>query len=141
MNAPQLEYLRAEAPSAADRLEWDGRPVEPGERIPLCWERSPIWNPRHRFSRIILGSDPDRADVRLVGTGVQAEHIRFYISNADGSIEMRPMHGQSTRLDGRSLERLEECTLQGGEELTIGPWVFRLQEGRGGGKGAGAERA
>lgn len=138
MEAPQLEFLGAEGLSPSERLAWEGRPIEPGERIPIAWGRSPIWNPRHRFSRIILGSDPDRADLRLVGSGIREEHIRFYVSTADGSLEMRPMHERSTRLDGRWLERLEECRLRGGEELAVGPWRFRLETAvRGGEEGDG----
>ena len=126
MRPASFVYLGADDESRAP-LHLEGQPLDPGTRVPAVWRRSPPWNPKLGFERVILGSHPSRADLHLEGDGVQLEHARMYFAREGDRIEFRPLEADTTRIDGRDIERLEVVPLGGGEQIEIGPWKFRFE--------------
>ena len=56
----------------------EGEAFLPGDVVALKRRRSP-WDPSRPVERIILGSNPARADVLVKAAGIEAEHVRFYL--------------------------------------------------------------
>jgi len=109
----------------------EGVALTEGAVLPLVHRRSPWREPKGEakgVKRVILGSHSRRADVRLEGPGIHAEHVRFYFPPA-GPPEARPLLPGSLHVNGRPAEALEWIPLSGGEELRIGTWRFRYEEG------------
>jgi hypothetical protein len=128
MSRPRLIYVGRVGSAGADptrRLLAEGVALEPGAEVVLERRRSP-WREERGTVRVIVGSQPGRADVHLAGDGVAPEHVRIY--QADGRTELRPMQSAPTRVDGRDVSALEWVPLRGGEEIEIGPWKFRFED-------------
>jgi hypothetical protein len=126
-NRHALVFLGPEdASHPATALACEGEVLSPGAVLPLARVRSPPWHRRPQ-DRVIVGSDPARADVLLAGDGIRREHLRVYIWKDGSAVEMRPLDEGSTRVNGRLLGRVEEVRLDGGERLALGPWLFRFR--------------
>lgn len=127
MTAARLIF-QGPADSRPDDLRGEDAVLAAGDVLPARWHRSPPWNPRLGFERVIIGSHPSRADVRLEGEGIEPEHVRIYFSRDDDEIiDFRPLEASTTRVDGRLLERLEIVRMRGGETVELGPWKFRFE--------------
>ncbi len=126
MNVRRLVYLGTTADAAAV-LRCEGKLVEPDTAVLLERRRSP-WRKSSPQVRVIVGSHPVRADVRLEGQRIFPEHLRFYFSReGDGPVDVRALHDGSTRLNGEPVLALEWLTLEGGEEIALGPWRWRYE--------------
>ena len=123
MTAPKLIYLGATESEGA--LLHEGLPLRPGAVLALERKRSP-WGRGRAVVRVIVGSDGARADILLDGDGIQPEHLRFYHTVGSGTTDMRPLHADSTRLDGVPVRALDWITLHGGETITVASWRFRF---------------
>lgn len=123
----QLVFLAGDR--ARGDLLWEGVPLAPGTILGLVRKRSP-WGKStpdgQSVERVIVGSHPERADVLLCGAGIHAEHVRFYFPSS-GPPEVRPLLADSLQVNGKPREALEWITLAGGEELWLGPWLFRYE--------------
>lgn len=133
MTGPRLVFLgAAEVSRGLEPLRCEGEALAAGAGLPLVRKRSP-WNPRWEAERVIVGSDPARADVLLEGIGIHPEHLRLYVSRSGGPIDLRSLEPQSTRLDGEPVKPLEWRRLRGGELIELGPWRFRFESESGAG--------
>lgn len=128
MSEHELVFLGEAAATRRPRAELrhEGRVLETGTALRLVRVRSP-WKPGRSVERVIVGSHDARADLRLEGDGIHPEHARFYIDVAGGTIDLRPLHPNSMRVDNRPLEPLEWVPLRGGETIELGGWRFRLR--------------
>ncbi len=109
-------------------LTSEGKVLVPGDDLKVVWYRSPKWNPKLGFERVIIGSHPERADVRLEGDGIGLEHVRMYFSKNDPThIDFRPLEEDSTKVQGRWIDKLEIVRMKGGEDIEIGPWRFQFE--------------
>lgn len=123
-----------------------GAPLEPGAVLPLVRVRSP-WREEGDVERVIVGSHASRADLRLEGEGIRAEHVRLYFprtaaaaSTAEASsaaADILALHAGSTRVEGRAVGPGEWTALTGGEVIELAGWRFRYEAGEaeGGAKG------
>lgn len=129
MRLPRLIYLGpidvlgSAAPKA---LECEGKLLEPGDVLVLERRRSP-WKLLRGIERVIVGSHPGRADLRLDGEGIHPEHVRFYIDTGGGPTDVRPLKEQSTWVNGVPVEALEWSYVHGGEEIRVASWRFRYE--------------
>lgn len=129
----RLVYLGPEPAASGERspepLRYEGRPLEPDATIDLVRRRSP-WNPAKRIERIVMGSNPTRADVLLEGEGLAAEHARLYLSTDDPDVnDLRAMQGVRLLVNGREVDVHEWCALKPGDEVQMGCWRFRFSVG------------
>ena len=117
-----------EEPSG-ETLHHEGRPLSPGEALPLERKRSP-WNAHRGVERVIVGSHPARADVLLEGPGIRPEHVRLYFPlSGAGPADLLPIEGGETKVLGRAVGSRDWTALEGGEELELGRWRFRYERG------------
>lgn len=108
-------------------LRCEGSVVRPETAFELQRRRSP-WRDSRPHVRVIVGSHPQRADLLLQGDRIYPEHLRFYFpKEGDGPLEMRVIHEDSTLLNGEPAPALEWLTLEGGEEIDLGPWRWRYE--------------
>lgn len=143
-----LCFLGPSSAGAAPPLLCEGAPLEPGQSVPLVHRRSP-WRADGSVRRVILGSHPSRADVRLEAPDLRPEHLRIYLTLSPATaktgappveralaerlpaarplVEVRPLAGAAVRVNRRALEELEWRRLEGGEEIQLGSWRFRLE--------------
>jgi len=127
-SARRLVFLgrTGEEPSGEPLLH-EGRPLSPGDALPLARKRSP-WNAHRGVERVIVGSHPARADVLLEGVGIRPEHVRLYFPlSGPGPADLLPIEGAETRVLGRAAGPRDWTGLEGGEELALGPWRFRYE--------------
>jgi hypothetical protein len=116
-------------PEGGERLRLDGIPLAESAEIPLARTRSP-WNPARDVERVIVGSHPGRADVRLEGPGIHAEHVRLYLPKDEAApADLLAIHPASTRAGGKAIEPRDWAQLVGGETIELGPWRFRYETG------------
>jgi len=114
---------------SGDALLHEGRPLSPGEALSIERKRSP-WNAHRGVERVIVGSHPARADVLLEGPGIRPEHVRIYFPlSGPGPADLLPIEGADTKILGSSAGPRDWSSLQGGEELELGPWRFRYECG------------
>lgn len=107
---------------------FEGQPLSVGCRLELVRKRSP-WGKKSDLVRVIVGTDPLRADLLLTGAGLMPEHARFYFHpEKSDTTDFRPLHPGCVRVNGRVPETLEWVRLLGGEELALGPLRFRYEE-------------
>lgn len=114
------------APSEASLLyEMDA--LAPGTVLPLERKRSP-WSAGRATERVIVGCHPARADVFLKGEGIRAEHVRVYFPRqADGAADLLVIESNTTTVGGQPVEPRDWTSLEGGEEIDLGPWRFCYQ--------------
>jgi len=127
-SARRLIFLgrTGEEPSGETLLH-EGRPLSPGEALPLERKRSP-WNAHRGVERVIVGSHPARADVLLVGPAIRPEHVRIYFPlSGPGPADLLPIEGAETKVLGSPKGPRDWTSFQGGEELELGPWRFRYE--------------
>ena len=116
-------------PEGGERLLLEGSPLTELAEIPLARKRSP-WNSARDVERVIVGSHPGRADVRLEGAGIHAEHVRLYLPrDATAAADLLSIHPGSTRAGGKPIEPRDWAQLTGGETIELGPWRFRYEAG------------
>ena len=77
MPSRKLTFLGSSASDSGEILV-EGDAFLPGDVVALKRRRSP-WDPARPVERIILGSNPARADVLVKAVGIEAEHIRLYL--------------------------------------------------------------
>ena len=78
------------------------------------------------YQRIVL-AHAGEPEVRFEGsTGGVLTALGIYLLES-GRVDFRPLEEETTRVEGRSLDRLEIVSLGGGEEVEIGPWRFRFE--------------
>jgi hypothetical protein len=107
----------------------EGAPIATAAAIPLVRKRSP-WNPARDVERVIVGSHPGRADVRIEGAGIRPEHVRIYLPRDEAApADLLAIHAGSTRVAGKAVEPRDWSPLAGGEVIEIGPWRFRYETG------------
>jgi hypothetical protein len=130
-----LRFLGAEPPAASsaapEALRLEGAVLEVGSLIELARKRSP-WSPQRLQERVLLGSHPGRADVRLEGPGICPEHLRFYLPrDGKGPDDLRAIVEGTVWVNGRALAPLEWHGLAPGDEIRCGPWRFRFEREEG----------
>jgi hypothetical protein len=111
-----------------------GRLVEPRNLTvdaPISLEIKHVsrWH-RRDVTRVIVGSDPKRADVLLVDEPltVSGEHARFYLNHDDLALsELRPMRGSPVSVNGQRLRDFQWTKLRHGDEIQLGQWRFRFE--------------
>jgi hypothetical protein len=100
-----------------------------GTAIALEIKHPSRWS-RKDVTRVIVGSNPDRADVLLVDEplSIIGEHIRFYLNQTDPTAsELRPMNHASVSVNGKRLQDLQWAGLQHDDEIQLGAWRFRYE--------------
>jgi hypothetical protein len=127
MSVRRLVFVAGEGTPGV--LRYEGVPIGVGQALPIERKRSP-WNPQRDSERVIVGSHSGRADVLLEGEAVHPEHLRLYFrSDGRSPVDLLVIQPDSTRVNGLPVEPREWTQLVGGEELLIGPWKFRYEEG------------
>ena len=105
----------------------EGVPLLPGARLDLVRTRSP-WSPHRDHDRVIVGSHPARADVRLTGAPIRAEHLRLYLpKDVTRPVDLRAIVPGTTQVDGKDVGPHDWTPLSGGEEIRLGPYRFRYE--------------
>ena len=77
MPSRKLTYLGSSASDSSEILV-EGETFRPGGVVAFKRRRSP-WDPSRPVERVILGSNPARADVLVKAVGIEAEHVSFYL--------------------------------------------------------------
>jgi hypothetical protein len=125
----RLVYL-GPAPGAAPagELLHEGGPLVAGARLELVRKRS-RWNAHRGVERIIAGSHAGRADLLLEGAGVHPEHVRLYLPlQTEGPNDLLSTQPGSVRVNGRDVAPRDWCALRPGDEVELGPWLFRFEQ-------------
>jgi hypothetical protein len=104
----------------------DGLPITPGTTLELERRRSP-WPDSRDIERIIVGSHPTRADLRIEGPGIVGEHARLYLSRNGATVnDFRAVIEDTVRVNGQSAGH-EWRALNSGDEIELGRWRFRFE--------------
>jgi hypothetical protein len=128
MNA-RLIFLGAASDTAASALTLDGRMLSTGDAVTLSLKHSQRWT-REDVTRVIVGSNPDRADVLLVDDPptIGGEHVRFYLNHADPpASHLRPMKNARVVINGEPQNQFEWIHPKDGDEIQLGEWRFRFE--------------
>ncbi len=127
MSIRELVFLGAAPGAAAEVIVCEGTPLKPGDRQQLVQRRS-AWPETRDHVRIIVGTHRERADLLLGGPGLRAENLRFYIPReGSGPTDLKVIHEESTRVDGKRIAPDEWVTLEGGEEIELAGWRWRFE--------------
>ena len=106
----------------------EGEPPEPGHKVSLERRRSP-WDPQRDVVRVIVGSDPARADVLVEAAGIEPEHFRLYLSLENESPnDLKVIVDGTVGINGRTIPHTEWYPLVSGDEIVCGTWVFRYEQ-------------
>jgi hypothetical protein len=131
MNA-RLIYLGRAADCCAappSCLRVAARLAREGESIALQLKHAHRWT-RADVTRVIIGSNPDRADVLLVDDPltIGGEHVRFYLNHAAPSAShLRPMKNAVVLINGEPHQPFEWVNPKHGDEIQLGDWRFRFE--------------
>lgn len=124
----RLIFLGATKNSPAARLV-EPRGLEAGAGIPLTLKQGHNWS-REDVTRVIVGSNPDRADVLLVDEPltIGGEHARFYLNHAEpAASHLRPMKNSLVVINGEPQKQFEWIHPKNGDEIQLGAWRFRFE--------------
>jgi hypothetical protein len=117
------------SPSKSVSLFLDSRPLRVGDSVPLELKNPLRWQ-REDITRVIVGSNPDRADVLLTDEPptIGGEHARFYLNHATpAASHMRPMRNAVVLLNGNPQQPLAWVHPKHGDEIQLGGWRFRFE--------------
>ena len=135
MTIRRLVFL-GKAPAAQNvdetsgELLCEGEPLAVNTVCELKRRRSP-WDDQRPHERVIVGSHPARADVLLRGDSIHPEHVRLYFPKeaADGAppgtMDLMVIQEDSVAITGDVVDAHVWFTLEGGEEIALGPWRWR----------------
>ena len=127
MPSRKLTYLGSSASDSSEILV-EGETFLPGGVVALKRRRSP-WDPSRPVERVILGSNPARADVLVKAVGIEAEHVRFYLPvDGCGDNDLKVIVDGTVKVNGRNVAHTEWLALVDGDELELGGWVFKFEQ-------------
>ena len=129
MPSRKLTFLGSSASDSSEILV-EGEAFLPGGVVALKRRRSP-WDSSRPVERVILGSNPARADVLVKAVGIEAEHVRLYLPvDGCGDNDLKVIVDGTVKVNGRNILHTEWLALADGDELDLGGWVFKFgQEG------------
>tara|TARA_B100001013_G_C24493426_1_gene396185 strand:- start:16 stop:267 length:252 start_codon:yes stop_codon:yes gene_type:complete len=79
--------------------------------------------------RVIVGSDPARADVLIEAAGIEPEHFRLYLSLKDQSpSDLKVIVDGTVGVNGRTVPHTEWCSLENGDKIECGRWIFHFEQ-------------
>lgn len=106
----------------------EGETPEPGHKVSLVRRRSP-WDPERDVVRVIVGSNPARADVLIEADGIEPEHFRLYLPlQGEGPNDLKVIVDGTVGINGRTVPHTEWYPLEDGDELECGTWIFRFEQ-------------
>ena len=106
----------------------EGKVPEPGDKVSLERRRSP-WDPERDIVRVIVGSDPARADVLIEAEGIEPEHFRLYLSlRDDNPNDLKVIVDGTVGINGRTIPHTEWYPLENGDEVHCASWIFRYEQ-------------
>jgi hypothetical protein len=127
MPSRKLTFLGSSASDSGEILVED-EAFLPGGVVALKRRRSP-WDPSRPVERIILGSNPARADVLVKAAGIEAEHVRFYLPvDGCGDNDLKVIVDGTVKVNGRSIPHTEWLALVDGDELELSSWLFKFEQ-------------
>ena len=127
MPSRKLIYLGSNTPESGEILV-EGEPFQSGSAVVVKRRRSP-WDPARPVERVIVGSDPARADVLIDAPGIEAEHVRLYLPVAgDGDNDLKVIVDGTVKVNARNVPHTEWLAVRSGDELELGPWLFRFDQ-------------
>jgi hypothetical protein len=110
-------------------LTLDGVPLRTGDVVALLLKHAQRWT-REDVTRVIVGSNPDRADVLLADDPptIGGEHVRFYLNHSDPpASHLRPMKNARVVINGEPRKPFEWIHPKHGDEMQLGAWKFRIE--------------
>ena len=127
MSSRKLTFLGSSASDSGEILVED-EAFLPGGVVALKRRRSP-WDPSRPVERIILGSNPARADVLVKAVGIEAEHVRFYLPvDGCGDNDLKVIVDGTVKVNGRNIPHTEWLALVDGDELALSSWLFKFEQ-------------
>ncbi len=127
MPSRKLTFLGSSASDSGEILVED-EAFLPGGVVALKRRRSP-WDPSRPVERIILGSNPVRADVLVKAVGIEAEHVRFYLPvDGCGDNDLKVIVDGTVKVNGRNIPHTEWLALVDGDELALSSWLFKFEQ-------------
>ena len=127
MPSRKLTFLGSSASDSGEILV-EGEAFLPGGVVALKRRRSP-WDPSRPVERIILGSNPARADVLVKAVGIEAEHVRFYLPvDGCGDNDLKVIVDGTVKVNGRNIPHTEWLALVDGDELELSSWLFKFEQ-------------
>ena len=127
MPSRKLTFLGSSASDSGEILVED-EAFLPGGVVALKRRRSP-WDPSRPVERIILGSNPTRADVLVKAIGIEAEHVRFYLPvDGCGDNDLKVIVDGTGKVNGRNIPHTEWIALVDGDELALSSWLFKFEQ-------------
>ena len=127
MPSRKLTFLGSSASDSGEILVED-EAFLPGSVVALKRRRSP-WDPSRPVERIILGSNPARADVLVKAVGIEAEHVRFYLPvDGCGDNDLKVIVDGTVKVNGRNIPHTEWIALVDGDELALSSWLFKFEQ-------------
>ena len=127
MPSRKLTFLGSSASDSGEILVED-KAFLPGGVVALKRRRSP-WDPSRPVERIILGSNPARADVLVKAVGIEAEHVRFYLPvDGCGDNDLKVIVDGTVKVNGRNIPHTEWVALVDGDELELSSWLFKFEQ-------------
>lgn len=127
MPSRKLIYLGSNAPESGEILV-EGDSFGTGSSVVLKRRRSP-WDPARPVERVIVGSDPARADVLIDAPGIEGEHVRLYLPvTGDGDNDLKVIVDGTVKVNARNVPHTEWLAVRSGDELELGPWLFRFEQ-------------
>ena len=127
MPSRKLTYLGSSASDSSEILV-EGEAFLPGGVVALKRRRSP-WDPSRPVERVILGSNPARADVLVKAVGIEAEHVRLYLPvDSCGDNDLKVIVDGTVKVNGRNVPHTEWLALVDGDELEMGGWAFKFEQ-------------
>jgi len=127
MPSRKLTFLGSSASDSGEILVED-EAFLPGGVVALKRRRSP-WDPSRPVERIILGSNPARADVLVKAVGIEAEHVRFYLPvDGCGDNDLKVIVDGTVKVNGRNIPHTEWIALVDGDELALSSWLFKFEQ-------------
>ncbi len=106
----------------------EGEAPGPGHKVSLVRRRSP-WDPERDVVRVIVGSDPARADVLIEAEGIEPEHLRLYLPlKEDGPNDLKVIVDGTVGINGRTVLHNEWYPLAAGDEVECGTWIFSFEQ-------------
>ena len=127
MPSRKLTFLGSSASDSGEILV-ENEAFLPGGVVALKRRRSP-WDPSRPVERIILGSNPARADVLVKAVGIEAEHVRFYLPvDGCGDNDLKVIVDGTVKVNGRNIPHTEWIALVDGDELALSSWLFKFEQ-------------
>ena len=127
MPSRKLTFLGSSASDSGEILVED-EAFLPGGVVALKRRRSP-WDSSRPVERVILGSNPARADVLVKAVGIEAEHVRFYLPvDGCGDNDLKVIVDGTVKVNGRNIPHTEWLALVDGDELALSSWLFKFEQ-------------